>query len=149
MKEVFHRGNSANYLKITLKKIALVVSTCYFLPSRHMEDILACSQQKKPFSKCMLMQKQKELLIKHKQKSNRLQRMAVSYLLKTFFSSREREVLACCFRSVRFGYFCFFPFFFCPFPLLLEEPRSSPVAASTSLMNSGSLHSVQKTKHEL
>lgn len=71
----------------------------------------------------------------------------VAYLLKTFFSSLERAVLAVCFRSVRLGCFLFLPFpfpAFLPFPNVLEEPRSSPVAASISLMSSGSRQSKQK-----
>lgn len=68
-----------------------------------------------------------------------LQSCCHTYLLKTFFSSLERDVLALCFRSLRLGYF-FFPF---PFPFLAtrSEPRSSPVAASMSLMSSASRQS--------
>lgn len=72
-----------------------------------------------------------------------------SYLLKTLFPSRERDVFASCFMSVRLGYFFFvFLFFFPPFPFVSkwEEPRSTPVAASTSLMKSGSRHSDEMIK---
>lgn len=64
-----------------------------------------------------------------------------SYLAKTFLAMRVRAVSACCFRSVRPGYFLFLPL-----PLLpaLDEPRSTPVAASTSLINSGSCQSANR-----
>lgn len=52
-----------------------------------------------------------------------------------------RDVLELCFRSVRFGYFFFFPL---PFLADLSEPRSSPVASSMSRISSGSRHSAEK-----
>lgn len=54
-------------------------------------------------------------------------------------------MFVCCFRSVRFGYFFFFCLPLPPFPLYRVEPRSTPVAASTSLINSGSCHSDKET----
>lgn len=63
-------------------------------------------------------------------------------MLKIFFSSLMRDVLELCFRSVRFGYFFFFPFL--PFLAALSEPRSSPVASSMSRISSGSRHSAEK-----
>lgn len=65
------------------------------------------------------------------------------YLLKIFFSSLERDVLELCFRSLRFGYFFFFPL---PFLDTRSEPRFSPVAASMSRISSASRQSVEKTK---
>lgn len=67
----------------------------------------------------------------------------VTYLLKTFFSSLERDVLALCFRSLRLGYFFFFPF---PFLPTLSEPRSSPVAASMSRISSASRQSTRNSE---
>lgn len=58
-----------------------------------------------------------------------------SYLAKTFLRRRARLVLACSRRSVRLGCFLLFPLPLLPY---LDEPRSAPVAASTSRMNSGS-----------
>lgn len=72
-----------------------------------------------------------------------LQGQEVTYLLKTFFSSLEREVLALCFRSLRLGYFFFFPL---PFLPTLSEPRSSPVAASMSRISSASRQSTTGRK---
>lgn len=69
-----------------------------------------------------------------------------THLLKTFLSSLERAVLELCFRSVRLGYFLL-PLSlepFLPFPKVLEDPRSSPVAASMSRIRSGSRQSVAK-----
>lgn len=64
-----------------------------------------------------------------------------SYLAKTFLAMRVRAVSACCFRSVRPGCLLFLPL-----PLLpaLDEPRSTPVATSTSLINSGSCQSANR-----
>lgn len=66
-----------------------------------------------------------------------------SYLAKTFLAMRVRAVSACCFRSVRPGCLLFLPL-----PLLpaLDEPRSTPVATSTSLINSGSCQSANRPK---
>lgn len=66
-----------------------------------------------------------------------------TYLLKTFFSSLERDVLALCFRSLRLGYFFFFPF---PFWPTRSEPRFSPVAASMSLISSVSRQSTTQQR---
>ena len=55
-----------------------------------------------------------------------------SYLAKTFLAMRARAVSACRLRSVRPDRRRR------PFPPGLDEPRSTPVAASTSLMSSGS-----------
>lgn len=56
---------------------------------------------------------------------------------------RVREVLACCFRSVSPGCRRLLPL---PLPPALAEPRSTPVAASTSLRNSGSRQSANRTR---
>lgn len=61
-----------------------------------------------------------------------------SYLAKTFLAMRVRAVSARCFRSVRPGCRLLLPR---PLPRARDEPRSTPVAASTSLINSGSCHS--------
>lgn len=66
-----------------------------------------------------------------------------SYLAKTFLARRVREVSARCFRSVRPGCRLLWPR-----PLLpaLDEPRSTPVAISTSLINSGSCQSANTSQ---
>ena len=64
--------------------------------------------------------------------------LCTAALAKTFFSRRARAVLVRSRRSVRLGCFFFFPL---PFLLDLDEPRSTPVAASTSFRNSGSCQS--------
>lgn len=69
----------------------------------------------------------------------------VTYLLKTFFSSLERAVFALCFRSLRLGYFFFFPF---PFLPTLSEPRFSPVVASMSRISSASRQSTTERKRD-
>lgn len=66
-----------------------------------------------------------------------------SYLANTFFAMRAREVSACCFRSVRPPRRRRLPL---PLPLDPGEPRSTPVAASTSLINSGSCQSAEKPR---
>lgn len=77
------------------------------------------------------------------QSSNCIEKKEVTYLLKTFFSNLERDVLALCFRSLRLGYFFFFPF---PFLPTLSEPRFSPVAASMSRISSTSRQSEWQSK---
>lgn len=69
-----------------------------------------------------------------------------SHLAKTFLAMRVRAVSVCRFRSVRPG--CCLRL---PRPLLpaLDEPRSTPVAASTSLMNSGSCQSANRPETHL
>lgn len=66
-----------------------------------------------------------------------------SYLANTFLAIRARAVLARRFRSVRPGCFLLLPLL-----LLLDpdEPRSTPVAASTSLINSGSCQSAKRSQ---
>lgn len=66
-----------------------------------------------------------------------------SHLAKIFLAMRVREVLACCFRSVSPGCRRLLPL---PLPPALAEPRSTPVAASTSLRNSGSRQSANRTR---
>lgn len=66
-----------------------------------------------------------------------------SYLAKTFLAMRARAVSACRLRSVRPECFLLPPL---PLPPHLDEPRSTPVAASTSLMNSGSCQAANRPR---
>lgn len=68
-----------------------------------------------------------------------------TYLAKTFLAMRARAVSACRLRSVRPGCFRRLPL---PFPPGLDEPRSTPVAASTSLRNSGSCQSADRLRFQ-
>lgn len=67
--------------------------------------------------------------------------MKSAYLANTFLAMRARAVSACRLRSVRPGCFRRLPL---PFPPGLDEPRFTPVAASTSLRNSGSCQSADR-----
>lgn len=64
-------------------------------------------------------------------------------MAKTFLARRERAVSACRFRLVRPGCLRLVPL---PLPPALDEPRSTPTAASTSLINSGSRQSAERPR---